>query len=153
MKLMLRQKVTGLAVIAALLPVVVMLALMNAKKAEIRTTVNGELQALIRDNTAQVTRDVVHLCQTANGLIQEAVNNSLNVARLVLGQQGEVTEAEEKVTWRAINQYTKLPTPHELPKLTVGGEWLGQNRSRRSGRPLSTMWRAWWGAPARSFRG
>jgi methyl-accepting chemotaxis protein len=33
----------------------------------------------------------------------------------------------ETATWQAVNQYTKASKSIDLPHMTLGGEWLGQN--------------------------
>ena len=48
-------------------------------------------------------------------------------ASLLLEQAGGVTFSEEKVKWNAVNQLTKESRSVELPKMLLGGNWLGQN--------------------------
>jgi len=128
MKTTLKNKITGLTLFAALLPVVVMSGLTYVKKVQTGGTVSAELGTLIRDNTAQIVRDVYRMCEATHTLVQKQVNADLNVARLVLSQAGEVKESTETVAWQAVNQFTKGATATTLPKLTVGSRWLGQNR-------------------------
>ncbi|MEV0565832.1 Cache 3/Cache 2 fusion domain-containing protein [Dactylosporangium sp. NPDC050588] len=45
-----------------------------------------------------------------------------------MGQRGGFRFTPETVTWQATNQLTQAVTPVTLPRVTVGGVWLGQNR-------------------------
>jgi len=127
MKLTLKYKVIGLALSAALLPVIVMSLFICLEKTRIRTTIRERVQALIRDNTDQIARDVYTMCDSTNTLIQRQVDSDLGVARMILRQKGGLTFAPEKVRWTAVNQLTQAQAEIELPKATVDKAWLGQN--------------------------
>ncbi|MDZ7260506.1 MAG: Cache 3/Cache 2 fusion domain-containing protein [candidate division KSB1 bacterium] len=128
MKLTIKHKVMGLAIGAVLLSVLVMSILTAIEKNRVDAKVGDELNVLARDNISQIAKDVYSLCEAANDLIQQKVNSDLNVARETLNLYGAVEQSSETVVWQAINQITKTPTSIKLPKMMVGGVWLGQNR-------------------------
>ncbi|HPC85795.1 MAG TPA: methyl-accepting chemotaxis protein [Smithellaceae bacterium] len=128
-KLSLKRKIIGLAVMAAVLPVAVMMILMGSFKTSVSDLASKELSDVAMANMSQIARDVYGLCETSNDLIQRKINNGLNVARSILKQHGGIEAAKEKVVWEAVNQLTQETQKVELPKLTVGGDWLGQNRN------------------------
>ncbi len=127
MNLTLRRKIIGLTILAAILPVCVMFALTVKFQARIGQQAETDFDALSRMNIDQIARDVYGLCETANDLIQRKINHDLNVARRILYQQGSVRLNNEMVSWEAINQYTKQTQMIRLPKMLVGGKWLGKN--------------------------
>jgi hypothetical protein len=50
---------------------------------------------------------------------------------------GEVAlDADAPVAWSAINQFTRDAVELELPQMTVGGTWLGQNADLSSPTPI-----------------
>ena len=55
------------------------------------------------------------------------VDADLIVAGHVLLSHGELRPSEGRVTWQAMNQFTKARTAVTLPRMIVGGLWLGQN--------------------------
>jgi methyl-accepting chemotaxis protein len=83
-----------------------------------------------------VARDVYAMCQAQQELLQQKVNYDLNVARDVLEQAGPVSFADETVPWQSVNQYTKAVKQVDLPKMLVGDQWLGQNRSMTEHSPV-----------------
>jgi len=127
-KMTLKRKIIGLAVLAAVLPVVVMMILMASFEASISEMTSKELSDVARTNMAQIARDVYALCETSNNLIQKKINNGLNIAGNILKQHKGIEAAKETVVWNAVNQVTRQTQKVELPRLMAGGVWLGQNR-------------------------
>ena len=134
--LTLKQKIIGLAILAAVLPVVVMIILMASFRSSVSQVASKELSDVAMTNMAQIARDVYGLCETANDLIQKKINNGLNVARNVLKQHKGIETGKETVAWDAVNQVTKEVQKVELPKLTADGVWLGQNRNTAAPTPI-----------------
>ena len=127
MSFSLKERILGLALAAALLPVLVMSILIYGKKAQLRGMIEAEMEHMSRQNIAQTARDVYHMCEAANELIQQKVGSDLNVARKVMAEKGGIAFSAETVLWKAVNQFTQEEKTVELPKMTVGGQWLGQN--------------------------
>ncbi len=130
----------ALALVPALLIASVILWLTAQAHREISTQVEagftensaGARQAMTDAALADLARtaqDVYALCQVQQENLQQAVNHNLNVARHLLDQLGPISFAEETVPWKAVNQFTQAATELELPKMLIGGEWVGQNRS------------------------
>jgi methyl-accepting chemotaxis protein WspA len=136
MKLSLKRKIIGLAVVAAVLPVVVMMILMGSFQSSVSKLASKELSDVAMANMAQIAKDVYGLCETANDLIQRKINNGLNVARNILKQHKGIEVEKGTVAWDAVNQVTKQTQKVVLPRLTAGGVWLGQNRNPATPTPI-----------------
>ncbi|MEE9912124.1 MAG: methyl-accepting chemotaxis protein [Deltaproteobacteria bacterium] len=136
MKMTLKRKIIGLAVLAAILPVVAMIILMGSFQSSVSSLASKELGDVAMANMAQIAKDVYGLCETSNDLIQKKINNGLNVARNVLRQHKGIETGKETVTWDAVNQLTKQTQKVELPRLTAGGVWLGQNHNPATPTPI-----------------
>ena len=136
MKITLKHKVIGLALSAALLPLVVMSLFICLEKSRIRATVRERVEALIRDNTDQIARDVYAMCESTNALVQRQVDSNLCVARMILNQKGGLTFDAQKSPWTAVNQLTRAEIQVELPKAMVEGKWLGQNVNGKKRTPV-----------------
>jgi methyl-accepting chemotaxis protein WspA len=134
--LTLKRKIIGLAVLAAVLPVVVMMIFMGSFQSSVSKLASKELSDVAMTNMAQIAKDVYGLCETSNDLIQKKINNGLNVARDVLKQHKGIETGRETVSWDAVNQITKQTRKVELPKLMTGGAWLGQNRNPATPTPI-----------------
>jgi len=127
MKLRLRHKVTGLAVISALLPVLALLLLFRWQEGRISSFVLDQFENKVKDDVELSVGDLYGLLQTAQRLIQARVNDSLNVAHYVFTSAGSLSFGPETVTWDAINQDTQQHQALTLPQFKLGGQWLGQN--------------------------
>ena len=119
----LKTKVITLAFVAALLPIAVMTLLTFGQKHRIRAALSAELGAFLKENSAQIAKDVYQMCHSANELVTHAVRNDLNVAGELLKQKGGMvlSGGAETVTWSATNQSTKAKTSVTLPQVTVAG--------------------------------
>jgi methyl-accepting chemotaxis protein len=98
--------------------------------------IGEELLILGKHETATIARDVYIMCRAQQESVEQKVQYDLNVARDMLTRMGAVSFAEDTVTWDAINQYTKDSQRVSLPRMMVGGTWLGQNREMRTPSPL-----------------
>jgi methyl-accepting chemotaxis protein len=134
--LKLKHKIVGLALLAALLPALVTAAIIVFQRGTTTTAVESEIDVLAKDNIGRIALDVHALLETANNLVQQEVNYNSNVAKETLTNRGRVELSSETVTWQAVNQLTNVATSVELPKMTVGGTWLGQNRDMKATTPV-----------------
>jgi hypothetical protein len=66
--------------------------------------------------------------QLRHRLVALGVGGAQQVAITELNQRGGLRLAPQTVTWQATNQLTQAVTSVNLPRVTVGGVWLGQNR-------------------------
>ncbi len=136
MKITLKTKISGLAVLAAALPVLVTLVLIVRFQARVSEDSERELTSLARMNVIQSVRDIYGACETANELVQRQVNHNLNVARRILSERGRVTLAGPEAVWEAVDQVTRQSRAVSLPRLLAGGQWLGQTRSLQAPVPV-----------------
>jgi methyl-accepting chemotaxis protein WspA len=135
-KLTLKRKVVALVILASLLPVLTVFFLVNRFQTFVSRTTTNELRELAIMNIAQIAKDVYGLCDTANDLIQQKINNDLKVADDLLKQHKTVSLSPESVQWEAINQFTQETKNVLLPQFLVGGLWLGKNRELTSVTPI-----------------
>lgn len=129
MKLRLRHKVIGLALGSALFPAVALSVYIAIQEPRSSRSIEDELGMIVSQNLRDTAEEIRGLCMTANELLQKHVDATLKVAEHVMDQEGKVTLAEETVDWLAINQFSLAEEPVILPKMEVGGVWLGQNYS------------------------
>ena len=126
MKLTLRRKVIALVLFAALLPLVVTQIAVFRIKGNISERTEAELDTLGREALKQIVWDMFSLCSTSNDLIQEKVDRAQKIAWQILEADGGLKLSGDKVEWIAIDQYTKKSIKVTIPKLMLGGKWLGQ---------------------------
>ena len=136
MRISLRHKIYGLAVVAAILPVLVLLLLMQHFRRSISQRAARELTALAVANVEQTARDTYGLCETANDLLQRRTNENLGVARRILAQRGGIGSGGGSVHWQAVNQFTQATVEVTLPQMLIGGTPATQSRSFQTPSPV-----------------
>ena len=136
MRISLRNKIYGLALVAAILPVLVLLLLMLQFRSRVSQEAAREMTSLAEANVEQAAKDAYGLCETANDLLQRHVNQNLAVARRILAQKGGIASGEGVVRWQAVNQFTQGMVEIALPQVLIGGAPTNQNRSFQVASPL-----------------
>ncbi len=129
MKFTLKRKVIGLAVLASVLPVIVVLMLTS----NFERTINEDTQSTISEmactNISQIAKDVYALCKTTNDILQKNLDKNLVIARRLMKEKGGFQLSSETTTWTAIEQFSKKIVEVKLPKVMIGNQWLGQATS------------------------
>lgn len=87
-----------------------------------------EIGKLVDSDLSHVVEITSQMVASQDALLQQVMNHNLNVARYLLKGAGGIQLAPEQVTWNAVNQFTKQAQTVSLPKVLVGGTWLGQQR-------------------------
>ena len=124
-----KTKIINLSISAVVLTITVLIAVISLQKGNLREEVNAELDILARNEVSKIASDVYHMCETQHETLMKHLEYSLNVADDVLKRTGDVSFSEDTVDWNAVNQFTKSSQTVQLPKMLVGGSWLGQNSS------------------------
>ncbi len=130
MKYSLKGKIIALAVFAALLPVVVMIYFTGRMRTHLTEQTKKELEEFAMGNVEQVTRDAYILCETLNSLFEDRAEKALSYGISLMKERGGIeisTDTTDAIKWEGVNQTTKEVTVTELPKLLMGGKWLGRN--------------------------
>ncbi len=128
-KLTLTQKIIALTVLATLLTAGTLSFNTLMRKSSTEDHVQEEINVLIKESTARISKDVYGMCEATNEAIQTKLNSDLNVARKVLNEAGRVyTSTRYTQTWPAINQYTKAASELSLPRFYLGPNRIQPNK-------------------------
>jgi methyl-accepting chemotaxis protein len=95
-------------------------------------TIQTQSQAEVQSVATGVNR----LVANAGAATQDRVNRAQTVSMSVLAERGGVRLSADTVSWTAINQLTQKTSTVRLPKVTVSGQWLGQNRNLKRTTPV-----------------
>ncbi len=134
MSLRTRLLTTGMVVI--LVPLVVITGVVMVKQNQMRAAAAEECRVLAFTDLDHIVEGIYNMCAAQQAVLQEHVNHGLSTMRATMNNHGEVTFDDATAKWTAVNQYTKASTELALPRMLVGGEWLGQNRSPASASPV-----------------
>lgn len=95
-----------------------------------------EVGKLADTDLLHVVEITSQMVASQDALLQQMVNHNLNVARHLLKGAGGIQLAPDQVTWNAVNQFTHQAQTVSLPKVLVGGTWLGQQRDPNAPVPV-----------------
>jgi len=119
-----RLLIGGLALVVIPLTVVTYVAYHNSNamakesKTAVESGVRRELDLVVEGIKSQV--------QVAYGILEKNLLRAIEVGQTKLQENGIEADPVQTVKWSAINQMTKTTVDVELPKILVGGQWLGQ---------------------------
>jgi methyl-accepting chemotaxis protein len=91
------------------------------------------LNNTVKETTQMAYADLDHIVQSLYGMVKSHqdvnemnIKNSLNVARDIVARSGGFSFDSATAKWEAENQFSKASAIVELPRMNVGGNWLGQ---------------------------
>ncbi|MDI6795880.1 MAG: Cache 3/Cache 2 fusion domain-containing protein [Desulfatibacillaceae bacterium] len=122
----LRTKLLTVGCILTLLPLIIIgiiVFMQNRQMLEVSTEESVKLAYADLDH---MTRNVYAMADIQNNLLQKSMKSHLNVADELIERAGGISLSQEMVSWTGTNQFTQSMMRRELPKLLVGGQWLGQ---------------------------
>ncbi|OGP74762.1 MAG: hypothetical protein A2Y80_03625 [Deltaproteobacteria bacterium RBG_13_58_19] len=125
-----KKKIILMGLAAAILPALLITSVTTYKNAKLSKQVSEELQREGQDRITSLAQQMYGLCQTLNESYSHMMAAYIRVANNELLDQGKLTLLPEQVQWEGINQFTKEAARVSLPKMAVGGTWLGQIRHR-----------------------
>ena len=118
---------TGLTVVTAVL----------YQESQLDEQFRAEADVRTRCECSKIAQDVYLMLRVHEEGVERRVRTNLNVAHAFIEQAGGVSLAKDTVAWEAINQLTRQGRQAVLPKMLLGGAWLGQNRD--GGKPSSLV--------------
>lgn len=135
-KATLRFKLLSLGMLMTAIPVIVVAGVIRFQNQKMVTVAEEGITELAFTDLDHIVQNMQGACLAQQGLLQQTVNASLNVARDVMAHEGSPRFAEDTVTWQAVNQYTKEKNAVDLPRMLVGDTWLGQNTDMQVTSPV-----------------
>ena len=128
LKRSLKFKLIALGVILSVAPLGVVAVSTFYQSRHMNEAAADGLTQLAHSDLAHTVEGIRTMVAAQNEILQAQVISSLNVARRVMRDDGNLfVDFSETATWQAVNQYTKAVTAVDLPHMSLGGEWLGQN--------------------------
>lgn len=127
MNLNLNLKVAMLAAVSVACTAAALVSVAVWQSSQYNKLAQSEVDKLINSDLDHITEGVYNLIRTENEAAQDKVNSNLNIARHTLTEAGGVELSRDTVFWSASNQFTAETQAIRLPRMLVGGRWLGKN--------------------------
>jgi methyl-accepting chemotaxis protein WspA len=125
--LSLKNKVIGLAVLAALVPLVATITLASIEKNPLKQHVFEYMNTFTQSEVEKAAKQVYLMCKTIQDGTARHLLETLNVAKEEIRRAGGISLGTQTVDWIAVNQFTQQRKTVFLPKLMIGGTWMGKN--------------------------
>jgi PAS domain S-box-containing protein len=124
--LRLHVKVSLLGAVSVLITAVALVLLAVWQSGQYHTLAQREVDKLINADLDHITQGVYNLVRSENDAIQQQIDYNLKGARHILSEAGGISLSTETEPWTTVNQFTEKPSQIQLPKMLVGGKWLGR---------------------------
>jgi hypothetical protein len=118
-------KISLLGAGCALFTALALLGLAAWQSGQYQAVAQQKVDVLTGADLDHITESVYNLVHTENEAVQQQLNDNLRVARHVLDIAGDVSLSTETVTWLAVSQLANAAGTVRLPKMMIGGRWLG----------------------------
>jgi methyl-accepting chemotaxis protein len=124
LNLSLRQQITYLGTLSALLATVVVAILVLINENRASKAVSDEVIGIMQDRLARTAEKTYGICRLSQDLVQNSVDTSLKLGDSALKQAGGVQMGGGSVTWEAINQFTNERKTFNVPQWSLKGSPL-----------------------------
>jgi len=124
--LRLHVKVSLLGAASVLITAVALVLLAVWQSGQYHSLAQREVDKLINADLDHITQGVYNLVRSENDAIQQQIDYNLNAARHILSEAGGISLSTETEPWTTVNQFTGRPSKIQLPRMLVGGRWLGR---------------------------
>ena len=129
-------KLIAVSIILTLLPLLTILATVYMQTNRMRDIATEESQKLAYADLDHIAAGVYDLIANQQEILEKSVKGNMNVAQHVLENSGQISLADEQITWEAQNQFNGKASTVLLSKFIAGGKWLGQNRDPKKPTPI-----------------
>ena len=136
LRLSFKAKVFTLSIMGIVMTGLILLGAVYFQRQRLHEQVTGELNTQGREECAKIAQSVYLMIRTNHEKMQKELQHNLNVAEKILTGHGEVVLDKEMVPWHAVNQFTKETHDVDLPKMSFGPQWLGQNKDAGAESPV-----------------
>ncbi len=123
----LRNKILVLSTSGIALTSLLVIGAVQFRETSLDRQITEELNSQARSECSKIAKNVYLMCRVQDKSLRKKLRANLNIAHELLEQAGDVSFSQDTVEWTAINQLTKHSKKIVLPKMMVGGKWLGQN--------------------------
>jgi methyl-accepting chemotaxis protein len=124
LNLSLRQQITALGTLSALLATVVIAVLVLINENRASKAVSDEVIGIMQERLARSAEKTYSICKLSQELVQNAVDTSLKLGDSALKQAGGVMVGGGTTTWEATNQFTQQKTTFTVPQWSLRGTLL-----------------------------
>lgn len=129
MKIHLRHKIIGLAIISALIPTLILVLFLEIREVPIKAAIVQEIDSLLKEHLKTMVDDAYTSFYMAGVTMDRQLESGISLVDYILDEKGDVSLSDkETVPWVAVNMLTNEKMTNTLPKFLIGSEWIAPNR-------------------------
>jgi len=122
-----RKRLVVFGITLTVVPVVFTAAVVWEQDRRIAGHATTGTQGLMEEKLRQTAENLAAQCDISRSLLERGLQVDLRVAKAHLDSMGKVgLESKALVSWKAKNQFSDAESAVSLPRMMVGGAWLGQ---------------------------
>ena len=121
MKLSLKHKVIGLPVLAAVLPVLVMLVLTSVQEKNVTEKIERELDVLARENIEHLALAVYNTCEATSKMVQKYLDQRLQESDAFFQDMGGFSLSSETDSIKAVSLINHKAMAISIPQMMIAG--------------------------------
>lgn len=129
LQLSLRQQITALGLLSALLATVTVAILVLINENRTSSAVSDEVIGIMQDRLERNAEKTLSICKLSEEFVQQSVDTSLSLGHAAVKLAGGVQLRGGSVTWNAVNQYTQVHTQVTVPQWSLEGTPITPDRS------------------------
>ncbi|EMG37766.1 methyl-accepting chemotaxis protein [Desulfocurvibacter africanus PCS] len=130
----------GVSLVAATAACIV--AIILWKQGQLQVEMHETFEGQAQQQITLAGHDALGLVKSQHESLTKLLEGNMRVMRELTASSGGFSLARETVEWRAVNQVSGDASLAKLPRMMLGGEWLGQNVDPASPTPLVDKLRA-----------
>ncbi len=127
--LSLRQQITALGTLSALLATVTVAILVLVNEGSASKAVSNEVIGIMQESLARSAEKTYGICKLSQDFVQKAVDTSLSIGDVALKQAGGIQLTGRTTTWTGVNQFTQARTSMTVPEWALKGAPLTPDRT------------------------
>jgi methyl-accepting chemotaxis protein len=127
-RLSLRQQVSALGTLSALLATVTAAVLVLVNERSASTAVSNEVIGIMQDNLARSAEKTYNICKLSQDFVQQSVDSSLSIGDTALKMAGGIQLTGKTMTWTGLNQFSQQTTQITAPQWALKGSPLVEDR-------------------------
>jgi len=125
--LSIKTKLIGLAIWGVLFLAVAMRIVTGIAQSWVQRETEHTMRAQMEESTARIAQDIYNMISAQDKLLRIKLGGDLAVARDLVAREGGMSLSEKTVSWKAVNQFSRMEVDLSLPRMMAGSTWLGQN--------------------------
>jgi len=145
-------KIALLGVMSVAISVIILVTIAAALSRDFNDLAQREVSELIDADLAHVVGGVNDLVHAEDDAVRELLSSHLEAARRFLTEEGGASLGVDAIRWTAINQLDGKTHDAVIPRMMLGGVWLGQNREPSTPTPIVDRVTGFAGATATIFQ-